>query len=53
MKLLQKLEFWILSVPALVVAIGAVAHYGAWRALWAFPVCFVLSTANSKRDRHY
>ena len=44
MKLLQRLEFWILSVPALVIAIGAIAHYGAWRALWAFPVCFVLST---------
>ncbi len=33
MKLLQRLEFWILSVPALVVAMGAIAHYGAWRAL--------------------
>ena len=43
MKLLQKLEFCFLSVPTLVVAIGAVARYGAWRALWAFPVCFVLS----------
>lgn len=44
MKLLHKIEFWFLSVPALVVAIGSIAHYGAWRALWAFPVSFVLST---------
>lgn len=44
MKVLQKIEFWLFSVPALVAAIGGIAHYGAWRALWAFPVCFVLST---------
>ena len=44
MKLLQKLEFWILSVPALVVAIGAIAHYGAWRAVWVFPVGYTLTS---------
>ena len=45
MILLQKIEFWLFSVPALVVAIGGIAHYGAWRALWAFPICFVLNSA--------
>ena len=45
MKLLQKIEFWLFSVPSLLVAIGAIAHYGAWRALWAFPVCFTLAAA--------
>ena len=39
MMILQKIEFWFFSVPALVVAIGGIAHYGAWRALWVFPVC--------------
>ena len=41
--ILQKIEFWLFSAPALVVAIGGIAHYGAWRALWAFPVCFTLA----------
>lgn len=45
MKILQKIEFWFFSVPALVVAIGGIAHYGAWRALWVFPLCFVLNSA--------
>lgn len=45
MKILQKIEFWLFSVPALVVAIGGIAHYGAWRVLWVFPVCFVLNSA--------
>ena len=45
MKVLQKIEFWFFSVPALVVAIGGIAHYGAWRALWVFPLCFVLNSA--------
>ena len=45
MKLLQKIEFWLFSVPALLVAIGGIAHYGAWRVLWAFPICFVLNSA--------
>ena len=45
MNICQKLEFWILSVPALVVAIGGIAHYGAWRVLWVFPVCFILNSA--------
>lgn len=45
MKLLQKVEFWFFSVPALVVAIGAIAHYGAWRVLWVFPVSFALNSA--------
>lgn len=40
----NKLEFWILSVPALIVSIGAVAHYGAWMLLWAIPVPFCIST---------
>ena len=44
-KIFQKLEFWILSVPALVVTIGAVAHYGAWRALWVMPVGFEMAIA--------
>ena len=38
MMILQKIEFWFFSVPALVVAIGGIAHYGAWRVLWVFPV---------------
>ena len=45
MMILQKIEFWFFSVPALVVAIGGIAHYGAWRVLWVFPVCFVLNSA--------
>ena len=45
MKLFQKIEFWLFSVSALVVAIGGVARYGAWRVLWVFPVCFVLTSA--------
>ena len=45
MKILQKIEFWFFSVPALLVAIGGIAHYGAWRVLWVFPVCFVLNSA--------
>lgn len=45
MKILQKIEFWLFSAPALVVAIGGIAHYGAWRVLWVFPVCFVLNSA--------
>ena len=44
-KILQKIEFWLFSVPALVVAIGGIAHYGVWRVLWVFPVCFVLNSA--------
>ena len=44
MKILQKIEFWLFSVPALVVAMGAIAHYGAWRALWVFPVGYTLSS---------
>ena len=44
MKLLQKIEFWFFSVPALVVAIGAIAHYGTRRALWVFPVGYTLSS---------
>ena len=44
-KIFQKLEFWILSVPALVVMIGAVAHYGVWRVLWAMPVGFGMAIA--------
>ena len=44
MKLLQKIEFWVFSVPALVVAIGAIAHYGAWRVLWVFPVGYTLAS---------
>ena len=44
-KIFQKLEFWILSVPALVVTIGAVAHYGVWRVLWAMPVGFGMAIA--------
>ena len=39
MQLLQKIEFWLFSVPALIVAIGGIAHYGAWRVLWVFPIC--------------
>ena len=45
MKVLQRIEFWLFSVPALVVTIGGIAHYGAWRVLWAFPVCFTLAAA--------
>ena len=45
MKILQKIEFWFFSVPALVVAIGGIAYYGAWRVLWAFPICFALNSA--------
>lgn len=41
--LLQKIEFWLFSVPALVVAIGGIAHYGTWRVLWVFPISFVLT----------
>lgn len=33
------------SVPALVVAIGGIAHYGAWRVLWVLPVCFFMNSA--------
>lgn len=43
MKLLQKIEFWLFSVPALVVAIGGVAHYGAWRVLWVFLIGYALA----------
>lgn len=44
MKLCQKLEFWILAVPALMVSLGAIAHYGVWRVLWVFPVGYTLSS---------
>lgn len=42
MKLCQKLEFWVLAVPALMVSLGAIAHYGVWRMLWVFPVGYTL-----------
>ena len=45
MMILQKIEFWLFSVPALVVAIGGIAHYGAWRVLWVFTICFILNSA--------
>ena len=45
MMLLQKIEFWLFTVPALVVAIGGLAYSGAtlglcprgegWAARWA------------------
>ena len=35
MMLLQKVEFWLFSVPALIVAIGGIAHSGATLGLWA------------------
>lgn len=41
--LFHKLEFWLLSVPALVVLFGALAHYGSWRILWAFAFGFVFA----------
>ena len=31
------------SVPALVVAIGGIAHYGAWRVLWEFLIGYALA----------
>ena len=34
MMLLQKIEFWLFSVPALIVAIGGIAHSGATLGLW-------------------
>ena len=45
MKILQKIEFWLFSVPALLVVLGGIAYYGAWRVLWAFPICFALNSA--------
>ena len=33
--LLQKIEFWLFSVPALVVAICGIAHSRATSGLWA------------------
>ena len=35
MMLLQKIEFWLFSVPALVVAICGIAHSRATSGLWA------------------
>lgn len=35
-------QYKLFSVPSLLVAIGAIAHYGAWR---AFPICFVQNSA--------
>ena len=42
MKILQKIEFWFFSVPALVVAIGGIAHYRAWRVPWVFPIGYTI-----------
>ena len=44
MKVLQKIEFWLFALPALIVAIGGIAHYGAWRVLWVFPVGYTLAS---------
>lgn len=43
MKLMQRLEFWVLSVSALIISIGANAHYVALRVLLVFPFCFMLN----------
>lgn len=53
MKILQKIEFWFFSVPALLVAIGGIAHYGAWRALWVFPVCGWVLNADGRAIRKF
>ena len=44
MKILQKIEFWLFSVPALIVSLGTIAHYGTWRMLWVFPVGYSLAS---------
>lgn len=44
MKLLQKIELWFFAIPALSFAIGGILYYGAWRALWVFPVGYTLSS---------
>ena len=50
--LLQKIEFWLFSVPALVVAICGIAHSRATSGLWARGAGSAARWAAGAREAH-